>query len=194
VRYVRAQFDCAEASELLTKTRFSRFRRIFGIKPAPALRVELIYIPHYAITIPVYQAESKSTACAAIEACSGAFTLRRYKDELLSNAPQDLGQVFASQITEDDALEIAQDGILKNALRERGGRRTFKWAEPESIELLQHPFWVYYYARRRNLLDIRLLDAVTGDRPGSKTKGGVLDAFIDAGREIRDNQVEQHSS
>jgi hypothetical protein len=194
MQYVRAQFALNEATERLTRTRFSGIRRVLGIGLPPALRVELIYLPHYAITIPVYQGESKSTACAAIEACSGAFSLRRYKQELISDQPQDTGQVFTPQITEAEALEIAQDGILRNALRERGGRRTFKWAEPESVHLLLHPFWVYYYARRRGLLDIRLLDAVTGDRPGSKTKGGVLDAFVDAGRENQRNQVEHHSS
>lgn len=194
MRYVRAQFDLDDATGLLTKTRFAGIRRALGLGLPPALRIEMIYLPYYAITIPVYQGESKSTACAAIEAWSGAFNLRAYEEGLLSDTPQEPGQVFTPQITEADALEIAHEGILRNALRERGGRRTFKWADPESVELLQHPFWVYYYARRRGLLDIRLLDAVTGDRPGSKTKGGVLDAFIDAGHKTRNNQVEQHSS
>ena len=194
MQYARAQFALDEATELLTKTRFAGVRRAIGMGLPPALRVELIYIPHYAITIPVFQGKSKSTACAAIEACSGAFSLRRYKEELISDQPQDAGQLFTPQITEAEALDIAQDGILKNALRERGGRRTFKWAEPESVHLLQHPFWVYYYARRRGLIDIRLLDAVTGDRPGSKTKGGVLDAFVESGRENQSNHVEHHSS
>ena len=194
MRYVRVQFDLDEAAKLLTKSKLSNLRRFFGVQHAPALRIELIYLPHYAITIPVYQGKSKSTAGAAIEALSGAFSLRRYKDELLSDTPPEPGEIFAPQIKEGDALDIARDGILRNALRERGGRRTFQWADPESVELLQHPFWVYYYARRRGLLDIRLLDAVTGDRPGSKTKGGVLDAFIGAGRKSQVNQVEQHSS
>ncbi len=194
MRYVRVQFDVDEAIELLTKSKLSAIRRAFGFQRAPALRIELIYLPHYVFTVPVYQGKSKSTAGAAIEALSGAFSLRRYKDELLSDTPPEPGELFTPQIEESDALDIARDGILHNALRERGGRRTFQWAEPESVELLQHPFWVYYYARRRGLLDIRLLDAVTGDRPGSKTKGGVLDAFIEAGRKTQDNPVEQHTS
>lgn len=194
MRYVRAQFDLDESVKLLTKSKLSTIRRVFGLQHAPALRIELIYLPHYSITVPVYQGESRSTAGAAIEALSGAFSLRRYKDELLSDTPPEPGEVFTPKIQEDEALDIARDGILRNALRERGGRRTFQWADAEAVELLQHPFWVYYYARRRGLLDIRLLDAVTGDRPGSKTKGSVLDAFIDAGRKTQNNQVEQHTS
>ncbi len=193
MRYVRSQFDLNEATGLLTKTRFARIRRAFGMTLPPALRTELIYLPYYLVTIPVYQGESKSTASAAIEAISGAFSLRAYKDELLSDTEPEPGDAFTPQIAEPDAIDIARDGILRNALRERGGRRTFRWAKSESVELLQHPFWVYYYARRRGLLDIQLLDAVTGDRPGSKTKGGVLDAFVDAGRTTQTNHMEQHS-
>jgi hypothetical protein len=114
---------------------------------------------------------------------SGAFSLRRYKDEILESEISAQGDAFPPQLGEGEALAVARDGVLKNALRERGGRRSFRWAEPESVELLQHPFWVYYHHRRRGFIDIRLLDAVTGDRPGSKTKGGVLEAFVAAGRE-----------
>jgi hypothetical protein len=41
---------------------------------------------------------------------------------------------------------------------------------------------VYYYRRRGNRIDIRLVDAATGERPGSKTKAGVLTAFVRASR------------
>lgn len=183
MRYARPQFDSDEAAQRLRKSRFQLLRRALGLVTPPPIRMELVYIPHFVITIPVYQGESKSTVTAAVEALSGAFSLRRYKDEILESENAAQGDVFPPQLDEDEALAIARDGVLKNALRERGGRRSFRWAEPESVELLQHPFWVYYHQRRRGFLDIRLLDAVTGDRPGSKTKGGVLEAFVAAGRE-----------
>ncbi len=194
MRYVRPQFGVDIAIQRFTNTRFKRIKSAFGRQPAAPLRVELIYLPHYAITIPVHQGDAKSAVYAAIEAYSGAFGLQQYKDELLADASTQPGDSFAPRITEHDAIALAREGIIRNALRARGGRRKFRWNDPESVELLQHPFWVYYYARRRGLIDIRLLDAVTGDKPGTKTKAAVLDAFIDAGRKTQPNQVEQHSS
>lgn len=198
MQYARPQFDADEAARLLSKRRFDSIRKLFGGVAAPPIRIELVYIPHFVITIPVFQGESKSTVTAAIEASSGAFSLRRYTDDILASEMPDRADEFAPRISEEEALAIARDGILKNALRERGGRRSFKWADPESVELLQHPFWVYYHHRRRGFIDIRLLDAVTGDRPGSKTKGGVLDAFVAARRQtpsaFEDNTLEQSSS
>ena len=46
----------------------------------------------------------------------------------------------------------------------------------ESVELLQYPYWVYYY-RRRARIDFAVLDAATGMRAGNKIEISILDAL-----------------
>ena len=48
------------------------------------------------------------------------------------------------------------------------------------VDLLHWPIWVYYYERQPGRLDIRVLDAVTGSKPGPRVRVSLLDAFAAA--------------
>lgn len=63
---------------------------------------------------------------------------------------------------------------LVNA-RPGSGRRVE--AELTDIELVHHPYWVYYHERGRARLDVRLLDAVNGARTGPGIKIRFLEAL-----------------
>ena len=48
--------------------------------------------------------------------------------------------------------------------------------------LLRCPFRVYYYERRRGVIDIKTLNAATGEKGGVRTKRAVLDALLEQAR------------
>lgn len=82
---------------------------------------------------------------------------------------------FEPAISEAEARAIARETLFRAVLygRKRSG---IPFDEPVDTALVHYPYWVYYY-RRRNRIDIRLLDAVTGQRPGHKIKLGIVEAF-----------------
>jgi hypothetical protein len=53
-------------------------------------------------------------------------------------------------------------------------RRVF-W--PYDVEIVQHPFWAYYFRRLGGKLDVKLLDAVTGSLAGPKGKVALIAAL-----------------
>ena len=111
----------------------------------------------------------------SVEAYSGAFAIFEMHPYLLDSPPP--GDHFPPRIPESEAVETGRRELQHTILRLRsmGGKPVV--GEAQRVELLQYPFWVYYYERRRGLLDIKLLDAVTGGKGGAKTKVGVLEAF-----------------
>lgn len=76
----------------------------------------------------------------------------------------------------DRAEALAREGLLKWILRHHRSRKMSVSALLR-VELLRYPFWVYYYQRRRGLLDIRIVDGATGEQPGPKMKYAVVRAL-----------------
>ena len=102
------------------------------------------------------------------------------------NSEESDGDFFEPTISRERAHEIGRDLILRGVLYRRRPAG-FSLDAPTSAVVVQYPYWVYYY-RRRNLIDIRVLDAVTGEKTGHKIKLGILDAFQQQARADKDTQ------
>jgi hypothetical protein len=83
-------------------------------------------------------------------------------------------------LDENEAARIARKELLAVIMRQRSGRKKPLPGNVVNVELLQYPFWIYYYERRRERLDIRVLDAVTGSKPGPSIRASFLNAFASA--------------
>ena len=87
---------------------------------------------------------------------------------------------FSPTLDEAGAVEAARSGLITAVLRSPGWSAKPRVGSLRSVELLQYPFWVYYFERRRGLLDAKLLDAVTGRPTGGKVKDAMMAAFVEA--------------
>lgn len=111
-----------------------------------------------------------------IDAWSGAFSIAENSWDANTDAPRE--EMFSPRLTQSEALDLAQKQLLNAVMLQRahGGMRPVV----EGVictELLYRPYWVLYYERWRSRLDIRILDAVTGQIAGARTKDGILRAF-----------------
>ena len=120
---------------------------------------------------------------ATVEAYSGSFAL--FDDRTASREPEADRPCFPPQIEPEDAAEIARNGLQVALLRGRRGQRNAVVGQVRRVDILQYPFWVYYYERRKNRLDIKILDAVTGGPPGPKVRTSLLAAILAAHRAAR---------
>ena len=136
---------------------------------------ELVCLPYYIIRIRLRSARVESEITVSVEGYSGSFAIFRTHADIVDGERQ--GETFRPRLEEEDAIRIARKELLAAIMRRRGGREKPVPHDVLNVELLQYPFWVYYYERRRARLDIRVLDAVTGSKPGQSVRASLLTAF-----------------
>jgi len=131
-------------------------------------------MPYYVIKIELDGPRGSDSLQTTVDAFEGAFAIYMPRDEPV-DAPLE-GAVFEPEMPEEDAIDISRKGVLNWLLLYQRKRR-MTTRDARIVDLLRYPFWVYYYQRRRGLIDLRIIDAVSGDQPGAKTKHAIVRAF-----------------
>ncbi len=181
MRHVRQAISETRAVERLTgphRGLFGIWRRLFPVPPP--LKLEVVWLPAYLVTIALERSIGPKRVVCSVEGFSGSFAIFEMLNYVEEDDPG--GEQFPPALDERDAEEVARDMLVTTLLRRSGQARRVIPAATESIELLLWPYWVYYHRRGRGM-DIQLLDAATGFRPGHKIKLGLLEAFRTRQRE-----------
>jgi hypothetical protein len=156
------------------------FRKLFGqnrsLPVAGRLpHLEQVWLPYYLIQINTRVRESVTAVAVSVEAHSGAFAIFEMHDILTEGTPT--GESFPPKLDASEAERLGRQALLAAFLRQVRTLKKSELLETLSVTLFLYPYWVYYYERRPELLDIRLLDAVTGQKAPSRTKAAILEAF-----------------
>lgn len=153
------------------------------LSPArPLPLIEIVWMPQYLLRFAMQGIRGPETALVTVDAYSSQFALFFAERQVLDGTLD--GEQPGPELTQQRAESIARANAQKWLLRYHRVRKLTVGAL-ESVEVLRYPFWVYYYQRRRGLLDIRIVDAVTGELPGSKIKYGIVRAFERAAQGAR---------
>lgn len=176
MRQIVTAVDEAMARRMVERTTRFRVRKFFLklLRRSNPSSLELVYLPAYLVSINLRDKKKTSRASCIIEGFSGTFALFDINDAL---CPFE-GEAFSLPpgLSEADAERIARESVTKIILRRRSRDAKPLTESVESIELLQYPYWVYYY-RRRTRIDFAVLDAATGMQAGNKIEMSILDAL-----------------
>ncbi len=140
--------------------------------------VERIWFPYYLYTIGVNSRKGPGTIVVTVEAWSGAFAIFQLDEFLTTGAPPS-GEEFSPKLTIDACEVTARENLLHTIMRQRsrsGGKPI-----PDQIvarEAILYPLWIYYYRRKKGVIDIKIVDGVSGQLVGHRTRSGVLEAFV----------------
>jgi len=141
--------------------------------------VERIWFPYYLFNIDVTSRRGPGEMLLTVEAWSGSFAIFQLEEFLVDGPPDEPEDIFPHHLSEEECEKSARKDLLHTIMRQRsrsGGKPV-----PGAItacEPILYPFWVYYYYRKVNMLDIMVVDAVTGQLLGHRTRSGVLAAFL----------------
>lgn len=137
--------------------------------------LEILWLPYYRVQLAAQSGDRSLTIEALVDGHEATFT------------PWDFAEVhwvesldresFAASIDAATALSVARQGFLDAALRRAEWTRDVRLLSAEGSELIHYPYWVYYFERRTNKLDFRMLDGVTGRPGGAKMKLSLLKAL-----------------
>ncbi|MCB9782761.1 MAG: hypothetical protein H6751_07330 [Candidatus Omnitrophica bacterium] len=147
-------------------------------------RTQLVWLPHYIVTVLVDSKIGPGEIDVSVEAHSGSFAIFEMHENLEEKDEVE-GEVFDLKIGEKEAVEIGRRELLKTILRRRGQREKPAIVGSGKVDLFYYPFWIYYYERRRGLLDIQIYDAARGEKGGARTKVGILSGLIGSDSEAR---------
>ena len=142
-------------------------------------RIELVWMPYYRVPVRYTSKHGPGTVEIAVEAHGGE--ARLIADAQLLPDPPAEGAVFPPRLSGDEATVIARREAIRIVMIQRGrSKPVIEGADAPT--LLRCPFWVYYYERRRGMIDIKTLNAATGEKGGVRTKRAVLDALLEQAR------------
>ena len=136
---------------------------------------ELVWLPYYIVPVKVRSRRGEGEITVSVDGCSGSFAVFEMHADIVEGDIE--GETFPPKLDAQDAARIARKQLLATIMRQRSNRDKPAPEEVLDVDLLYWPVWVYYYERRRGRLDIRVLDAVTGSKPGPRLKTAVLAAF-----------------
>jgi len=176
----------AEAVRVFERRRFGnlwgllrrRSRTIAGGGTRGVPYVELIWMPHYLIEVGVTSARGPGTITISVEAHSGAFAVIESARGLVERPSEK--NTFPPKLSEEDAIASGRKDLLQSIMRRRGQRHKPVIEKTVNVSLFHYPYWAYYYERRRGLLDVQVLDAVTREPGRPRTRAGVLSALVQA--------------
>lgn len=147
---------------------------------SPAVRLERVWLPHYLISIDVRRGNEQRVAMALVGGHEPTVSL--VEPASLAWAEEPPPETFPARIDPAQALEAAREALLRLLLARPGWGRQLALEAGGRVEPIQYPFWAYYFRRRGGMLDVRLLDAVSGSPAGPKAKVALLSALADAAR------------
>ncbi len=140
-------------------------------------RTQIVWLPHHIVSIQVDSRQGPGEIDISVEAQSGAFAIFQMHENL-EDVESVEGEVFDFKIEEKEAIEIGRRELLKTILRRRGQREKPAIVGAGKVDHFYYPFWIYYYERRRGLLDIQVFDAARGIKGGTRTKVGILSGLV----------------
>lgn len=140
-------------------------------------RIECVWFPYYFLTFALDSPKGPGDTTVSVEGWSGAFSFITLETPLAPGAPP--GEWFAPRLDETEAEDIGRRELLGSILRlrSRGPKPT-----PGALlacNLALCPIWVYYLPRMVNRIDLRVVDALTGELLGNRTRLGVISAFLE---------------
>lgn len=176
MRQIVTAVDEATARRVVERTARFRVRKFFSklLRRSNPASLELVYLPAYFVSINLRGKKQTSRAGCIIEGFSGTFALFDSKDAFCPFEGE--AHSLPPELSEADAERIARESLIRIILRRRSRDAKPIPESIESIELLQYPYWVYYY-RRRTLIDFAVLDAATGMQAGNKIEMSILKAL-----------------
>ena len=137
--------------------------------------VEVVWIPSYRVQFEVLRGDAVVKIETLVGGNERTFSVWNFSDARWRTSAG--GDHFSATIDEREARAIAQQGLSESLLRRRGWSCKLTVQPEVRTELVQYPYWVYYFARRGDKLDFRMLDAVTGRPVGAKMKVSLLSAL-----------------
>ncbi len=141
-------------------------------------KLEKVWLPCHRVRFPLTK-EGREGAFELLVGGHDAAVVRVKGGGLEIETVADREQ-FAPVVGIEEAVEIARQQLTIARVREPGwSNQVLNVGQPE-VELWQYPYWAYYYERRKGMLDVLLLDAVTGTLVGSRTKAAFLTAITAA--------------
>jgi hypothetical protein len=138
--------------------------------------LEIVWLPHYRVTFETVRADQRSTVDTLIGGHDRQVTICDFNGVLWDS--EAAHETFDPELRETEAPELARRGLLAALLRGRGPKPSI--GKMLNLQLVHYPYWAYYYERRGGLLDVKMLDAVTGSPAGPKTKVAFLAALVKA--------------
>ena len=157
-------------------TALALFQHARGRHPCGRQQVrhlELLWLPYYLVTWHVAWQKRSKKIPTLVGGHERNFSL---SDPQASFETLEKGEFFEAAITKEDALDTSRSGLWRAALNDRQRRRLQVGEHPE-IQVVQYPFWAYYFRRPGGKLDVKLLDAATGSMAGPKDKVALLRAL-----------------
>ena len=137
-----------------------------------------IWFPYHIYTFEMTSRKDPGIMQVSVESWSGAFAIFQLAEHLRDSLPDD-GEIFAPKLSIEDCEPHARDNLIHTIMRQRsrfGGKPV-----PGDIierETILYPLWVFYYARKSNVIDVKLVDGMSGRQSGHRTRSGVLEAFV----------------
>lgn len=142
-------------------------------------RLELIWLPVHLISFAAAEQPDAEPVNIAVEGFNGTFAVFERHPWLKVGPPP--GTHFAPKLSTEAAEKTGRQMLFQTMLRFHGNRHKFRPGAATAFSLFHHPYWVYYFERRRGLIDFLVLDAISGDRGGAKTKTSIVTALLEQG-------------
>jgi len=140
-------------------------------------RVQLVWLPHFIVSVKVTSSKGPGEIDVSVEGHSGSFAVFQMHPDLVERSEVE-GEAFPPRLSPEEAIQIGRTELLKTILRQRGHRQKPAIVGTGNIDLFYYPFWIYYYERRRGLIDIQIFDAARGVKGGARTKVGILSGLV----------------
>lgn len=139
-------------------------------------------IPYYRVPVMRDGAGLPGASALCVDAVGGSFSFLHGLDQFREGRAA--CETLPVLLTPEEALARAREGLVAAVLGQRGGRKKTDLALDGAPQLFTYPLWVCICRRRRGYLDVRVLDAVSGERGGPAVRSAVLKGFaaLHAGR------------
>ena len=181
MKALRYQVDETTACQKFTTPRWPRLQRLLGIPSrSTAAHLELVHLPHYLVKLSFQQGSAQHSATLLVGGLEPTVAL--IDPVSLTWSEQLPAETFPPRLDAAQATELAHRETLRLLLTKPALRSAPISHAAPTAELVQYPFWAYYFRRRGGMLDVRLLDAVTGSTAGPKAKIALLAALAAARR------------
>lgn len=192
VGYLPPQLSRDDAIGILRRRRLQRLRRLVFRQPVPQVRssdVHLIWMPQFLIDLQIESDRGQAIQRVTLDGWCEVFALWNIETQPEKGLPA--GEFFPPRIDVDEGVRKAIVSLTNTTLRMRGQRNKPHVLGHAATELLYYPYWVYYFERKKGRFDVKIVDGVLGELPGSQVKRAVLEAFIEKSRTqmLRENQL-----
>ncbi len=139
----------------------------------PAL--ECVWTLTYLAEFHVRGPHGPRTFWAALDACSGSYTMYHAEDAERPGPPP--GPLLPPDIDAEIAWPRMQEWLFAALSRQRGGQRQALGMTAGARRTIAWPYYLYYFPGPRRTIDVRAADAVVGDRVGHQARAGLLNGL-----------------